>query len=388
MHENGLPLLDFFIRLREADLPLGIDDYFLMLRALQGGFGIADREALARLCRTLWVKSTEDKQVFDYYFSQLLLEHTDHHSIIQSPEHPTVEVKQETEFEFPSSLSEHIPTPASDLTTSTKTEPLIDPTNLEIDDEIQIAQAILHADNRTVDISYQQYNRYFVHHDEYFPVTRRQMKQNWRYLRHPIREGPPVELDIDATVKQLGREGVLLKPVFIPKRMNRAGILLLFDQDGSMVPFHALSRRLIETALRGGQLGNGSIYYFHNCPIEYIYRQPTRQEPEYIQDVVDRLNNGHTSVLIFSDAGAARGALNNIRIDSTKEFIGLLKHHFRYIAWLNPLPASRWVGTSAEEIKQFIPMFDTSRRGLDSVISALRGRVPKLIRSVRYKRNE
>jgi uncharacterized protein with von Willebrand factor type A (vWA) domain len=30
---------------------------------------------------------------------------------------------------------------------------------------------------------------------DYFPVTRRQMKQSWRYLRRPVREGPLEELD-------------------------------------------------------------------------------------------------------------------------------------------------------------------------------------------------
>lgn len=101
---------------------------------------------------------------------------------------------------------------------------------------------------------------------EYFPVTRRQMKQNWRYLRRPVREGIPTELDIEATVNQIGQQGVLLEPVLLPPRINQSELLLLIDQDGSMVPFHSLSRRLAETAVRGGRLGKAGIYYFHNCP--------------------------------------------------------------------------------------------------------------------------
>ncbi|MEQ9671280.1 hypothetical protein [Coleofasciculus sp. G2-EDA-02] len=35
------------------------------------------------------------------------------------------------------------------------------------------------------------------------------MKQCWRYLRRPVREGIPTELDVEATVAKVGREGIL-----------------------------------------------------------------------------------------------------------------------------------------------------------------------------------
>ena len=68
---DDLPLLSLFDRLRSAGLPLGISDYQLVIKALQAGFGIPDRESLARLCRTLWIKSSEEEQIFDYHFAQL-----------------------------------------------------------------------------------------------------------------------------------------------------------------------------------------------------------------------------------------------------------------------------------------------------------------------------
>ena len=72
MKVDELPLLELFTRLRQAGLPLGMNEYQAVLQALRCGFGIPDRQALARLCCTLWVKSAEDKLLFDYHFQQVM----------------------------------------------------------------------------------------------------------------------------------------------------------------------------------------------------------------------------------------------------------------------------------------------------------------------------
>lgn len=208
----------------------------------------------------------------------------------------------------------------------------------EIEDEVQVAQAV-----RQVTSSYEEISReHLLLSTDYLPVTQRQMKQNWRYLRRFVREGVPTELDINATIHQLGRYGILLEPVLMPPRVNRTELLLFIDQDGSMVPFHSLSRRLVETAQRGGRLGKAGVYYFSNCPVEYIYRDLHHQEAEPMKDTFAQLRKDRTVVLIFSDAGAARGGFNSERIELTKAFLNQLKQHVRYIAWLNPMPRSRW----------------------------------------------
>ena len=112
-----------------------------------------------------------------------------------------------------------------------------------------------------------------------------------------------------------------------------------------MVPFHALSHRLAETAVRGGRLGKAGIYYFRNCPMDYLYHDPNHQEAEVISDMLARLPE-RTVVLIFSDAGAARGGYSEERIEITEKFLRHLKQRVRYIAWLNPMPQKRWLGTT------------------------------------------
>ncbi|MEH2424057.1 MAG: hypothetical protein V7K48_25065, partial [Nostoc sp.] len=74
MTTDELPLIELFTRLRQAGLPLGMNEYQLVLQALQSGFGLPNREALAQLCCTLWIKSAEDKLLFNYHFEEVMAE--------------------------------------------------------------------------------------------------------------------------------------------------------------------------------------------------------------------------------------------------------------------------------------------------------------------------
>jgi hypothetical protein len=171
----------------------------------------------------------------------------------------------------------------------------------------------------------------------------------------------------------ISREGVLLSPVLVPRRVNRARLVLLLDQDGSMVPFHNLTQQLRDTLRFGGQLRQTTVYYFHDYPDADLYTDRALLKSVPTETVLEGLNE-RTGVLIVSDSGAARGKYEQKRIDDTARFIELLNKRVRYAAWLNPMPSTRWANTSAGPIAHLIPMFEMSRQGLDAAISTLRGR--------------
>ncbi|MBD2772580.1 hypothetical protein [Iningainema tapete] len=459
---NKMPLLELFTSLREAGLPLGVGEYQVVLQALQAGFGIADRNSLVQLCCALWVKSPEEKRIFNHYFDRLIPEETVsencHPKIVprtieitepcsKNSQHrlrrnliiggmilggsvilvragifaanniPLISTSPSPNIEQPLTINP----PEPETPQPTQTQPIVSDITIylvvviilffvytllvltlvgidlwmgrrrathpvsykpippesqlsdflsselikQIDDEVQILRTGTQSVG-TEDIS----NSVAA----YFPVSRRQMKQSWRYLRCLVREGPVVELDLIATVNQIGRQGILLNPVLVPRRINRTQLLLLVDQDGSMLPFHTISRRLVETALQGGRLGRAGVYYFHNCPTKYFYHDSARLESEQIDTVLAQLNQSQAVALIFSDAGAVRGSFNPERHRLTKIFLEGLRKQVRYIAWLNPMPKLRWVNTTAQEIARLVPMFEINRQGLDSAIGALRGR--------------
>ncbi|KAM3113486.1 hypothetical protein [Phormidesmis sp. 146-33] len=435
---DELPLLELFTQLRKAGLPLGVDDYQSVLQALQAGYGVGDQIALARLCRTLWVRSPDERQLFEYYFEQLMSERETGAEAAQRSQQQkffriavfggilgvlisvglvwwfTRPKLQSSITTLPSPTVQNAPIPSPSVAVppivtlpirnpieewvvlvlvssggglwlirllflrkqnspaveaSTPKLPIASQFLPEIQDEVQIAQTVRQMANQDQVVSDR-----WLHTTDFLPITKRQMKQSWRHLRRLIREGTPTELDVAATVQQIAECGVLLDPVLVPPRINRTELLLLIDQDGSMVAFRSLSERLVETAARGGRLGKMGVYYFHNCPIGSLYHDPLHQEAEPIEEVLAKLKRDHTVVLIFSDAGAARGGLNLERVRVTMDFLMQVKQQVRTVAWLNPMPRSRWMTTTAEEIARSIPMFEVTRQGLDGAIDALRGR--------------
>ncbi|HEU5373865.1 MAG TPA: hypothetical protein VFV38_00350 [Ktedonobacteraceae bacterium] len=355
---DNLPLLELFTRLRQAGLPLGIDEYQLCICALQHGFGRSDRAALARLCKTLWIKSGEEERLFEYQFAQIFpldpVSEVDSSALPASSEPPETSALPPISTETSASS---LPTSAPELTLALG------------EDEAQVARALRQTGSE------ENFERSLaLETDEYFPITRRQMKQSWRYLRRPLRQGPHVELDIAATITQVGRLGMLLEPVLAARRTNQAELVLFIDQGGSMVPFHALARRLADTARRGGRLGQAHLYYFHNWPEEYLSHDPYHLETEPLADVLQHLAPERAVALVFSDAGAARGNFHETHIDQIAHFLEQVRRQVRALAWLNPMPRDRWSGTTAGEIATLVPMFDLSRRGLDQAINVLRGR--------------
>ncbi len=232
-------------------------------------------------------------------------------------------------------------------------------------DEIQVAQAIRQLGN--------QFSELFPLIVNDLPITHRQMKQGWRYLRQFSREGAPSELDLQATIQQVAQQGILLNPVLVPRRTNKVELLLLIDRDGSMVPFHHLSQELVDTAFRGGHFSRVRVYYFHNYPDEYLYRDPFHLDPEPIDDCLLNLAKGRTVCLIFSDAGAARGRFSSRRRRLTKFFLKNLRQYVRYTVWLNPVPRNRWETTTAHDIAALVPMFEVNRQEFYMAIDVLRG---------------
>lgn len=307
MDANNLPLLELFTRLQDAGLPLGIDEYKLALKSLQGGYGIRDTVALKRLCQTLWVKSNEEKRIFEYHFKELIIDEVDNKNIYleisknkyQQRKIPIIRniifgtflvgiilvitgsIKQLPQTQNP------ISTPTPTLTPNQLPQQI---PNQENQNKIQQNWVLLillfliiltssyclfrwlilrltkhkftqikaisqfdsvskswFSGNSTrrvveeikIDIPFQPaINNAMSTYDflltkDYLPITQRQMKQIWRHCRRMVREGTPTELDIAATVNDIGRKGLLLKPILIPRRVNKSELILLIDQDGS-----------------------------------------------------------------------------------------------------------------------------------------------------------
>ena len=537
MQLNEIPLLELFIRLRQAELPLGIDEYELLLEALRTGYGIKDLDSLKRLCSTLWVKSPKEKAIFERIFRQTIVEQSflldcvnknkqekkaseknvssgelykqdkekllDQKDIlilgsslllglssllignyifskriinftpfITSRPVRSAEVGQDYEylvrgfdFNYNDELNYSLVTPSDwleivpDVNNRTAMLQGVVPDDndyvvqIVISDGIDSSSQIFSINSQSSPtglsiwflllaiglscISYfpiqiffnrgeenilDKNNRSPLSNDDQpslraspetqkieemkstkligekhlnqkrkvkpprnlfaksymdakpYGFSRRQMKQSWRYLRRFVRQGSLLEIDIDATINEIAHEGTFLRPVLVPRKVNKASLLLLIDWDGSMIPFHYLSTMLSETALRGGRVELTNIYYFRNCPDKYLYRDPTHIDAEVTTHVLSNLDFQNSNILIVSDAGAARGCFSEERLRVTRKFLNMAKQHVQYITWLNPIPKLRWHGTTAGKISSYVKMFELNRQGLDNAIRTLLGK--------------
>lgn len=409
-----------FYQLRDAGLELGIPEYQLLLRAFSLGFGVQDEADLRQVCLALWVKTPQQKQLFTFHFNQYMenrrkrleaeaaartaageAETAGHGEseggagagkTISEPGLAGTEVSGAERMQAArKKLEEYYATiqrrsaarsagateptltqtsqvgrPATDGTPAAAARPFVP----LVTDEVDLAHVLQAALEGPATLEQR-----YITTGEYYPVTQRQMKQNWRYLRRMVKEGPRTELNVEETVRQVAQQGLIFDLVLEPRRSNRSELILLLDQDGSMAPFHTLARRLVDTAVKGGRLGRTGVFYFHDCPSDYLFSDPYLVDGQTLQHVLSYLHNDQAVLLIFSDAGAARGGLELPRIEQTRQFVNAMRQGVRRLAWLNPLPQARWANTSAAEIARFVPMFELSRRGMDTAIEVLRGRV-------------
>jgi uncharacterized protein with von Willebrand factor type A (vWA) domain len=361
------------------------------------------RPRLYQLGKLLWVKSKEDEEVYQYHFNLALADWPLKLTAVALPD-PKPDADQSATPDKKTPKEDHKQSKSEKDKGDKDKQPPEDGKKPQPSPRFTphqqdlLATAPLAIPLATYDreIAYQQY----LLTADYLPVTRRQMKQSWRYLRRMVREGPPVEIDVPATVRKIARDGFVLDPELRPRRINKATLLLLLDQNGSMAPFHELGRRLQKTVEESGRLGKVQTLYFHNVPPPMsqetavsptIYRQHNLfEKPECVQatavhTLLDHFKN-KPSVLIFSDAGAARGGWNEARIQNTARFLYQLKAHgIQHIAWLNPMPPERWIvenkllQNSAQNIARFVPMFSIDRHGLQEAINVLRGRSTRTV---------
>lgn len=342
------PLFDY---LHRAAVPIGVGDYLLALKTLRAGQGIESLDRLRFTCKLLWAKSQEDQDLIDHAFTQLVAPYF-------QPD------KQTPPFQLPADLlqrllPDEIVDDANRKTDTATEQPLHEgkvPLNpggpAGTDGEPPKAQG-----------RYQLTPR--------LPLSKREITSIWRHLRQMGRSGPPSELDVAGTIAAICRDGFLRQPILQSHRQNQSRLLILIDCQGSMAPFTPLVDALVTSIQHSGLANRTQVCYFHNCPDDHLAAHPGLIQYRPIATVM-AAHNG--SVLIVSDAGAARGAYRRVRVEQTKEFLATLRHYTYLVAWLNPLPSSRWRSNTASHIAEFVPMFPLNRDGLIDAVNVLRGR--------------
>lgn len=360
--------------LRRLRLPLGVDDYDALRRALAAGFGWSSHEELCRLCVALWASSPEEAEIVRAAFSR-------------------------------SGLAKlGLGHPAEAVPDITATDPAASPASQDAGHSgEQMPQVIPVGDFPAVPPSIGAVDRTLVLVPQY-PLTEREIAQAWRRLRRWLRSGPAVELDVAATLEQYSRSGIATPPVLVPRRRNTARLMLMIDRSGSMTPFHGYVDHVVEAIRNAGRIDDVRVVYFHDLPggaadrsvldrmddpfrtdldpilplIEpmrdgSVYEDPGLTVPFQLGAMLEDLAEG-TSTVIISDGGAARQRYDATRLLDTVALLKALRARAVTAMWLNPMPPDAWPCTTAAEVRRYIPMYPLTRQGLDRAIDGLRGR--------------
>jgi hypothetical protein len=214
------------------------------------------------------------------------------------------------------------------------------------------------------------------------PLTRSQMGEALKRLRHLKPAGPKDVVSVDKTIYQTMRNAGEIEIVFDRRLVDRLKVLLLIDNGGwSMEPYVETVQALFHHAR--SQFKDLAIRYFHNTVTDRVWRDPERRSnPESLEDLLRR--DPETRLIFVGDASMAPEELLAVDGSIVLEYrqqqpsierLKMLAATFRHAAWFNPISSSLWPhGETISIIRTIIPMFELNLAGLEKGVRHLTAR--------------
>jgi uncharacterized protein with von Willebrand factor type A (vWA) domain len=223
--------------------------------------------------------------------------------------------------------------------------------------------------------------RSFRNLDDSVELNTRNIKVALRRLRRFAREGVPEELDLDATIEGTAKNAGWLDLHLVPERRNRVKVLLFLDVGGSMDPHVQACEELFSAA--SSEFRHLEYFYFHNCVYDHVWRDNARGRNERIatQDILHK--HGPDWRLIFV-GDAAMSPYELLQVGGSVEYsneepgvvwLKRLVDAYRHAIWLNPEPERSWGYTRSTQIVLGAlgpRMFPLTLEGLNRGIALLR----------------
>lgn len=391
--------LEFFNVLRLHGLKISLDEWLVLIDALNRGMAENSLMEFYYLCRNVLIKSETEYDKFDQAFAEYF-------KGIESVDEIPQELRDWLSHDELERMLEDMPDWAKeyDLETLRKmfrerlqeqtekhdggnywvgtggTSPFghggYNPAGIRVGGEGRHQSAIQIAGERNF--------RDFRQDNE---LDTRQFQMAFRKLRQFSSrvDAAKTELDIDATIDATCDNAGLLKLVYEKPRKNTVKLLLLMDSDGSMRSYSRLCSQLFQAVNQSTHLKDLKIYYFHNCIYDYLYTDPYIIDGRWIEtDWVFRNLGSDYKVIIVGDAAmssyelTARGGNINWYAWNNEPGIDWLKKFNRFyhkVIWLNPIKESRWThawgARTIQMVREIFPMFELTLNGLDKGIHKL-----------------
>ena len=223
--------------------------------------------------------------------------------------------------------------------------------------------------------------RTFRNLDDSVEINTRNIKIALRRLRRFARQGVPDEFDLDTTIEHTARNAGWLDVQMRPERRNRIKVLLFLDVGGSMDPHVEVCEELFSAAK--SEFRHLEYFYFHNCVYDHVWRDNHRRRNERVA-TIDLLHKyGRDWKLIFvGDAAMSPyelmqpgGSVEYANEEPGAAWLARLIAAYRHAIWLNPEPERTWQYTrSTQMVLELLGprMFPLTLDGLQRGIAMLR----------------
>lgn len=389
--------LDFFYGLREHGVPVGMQEWMMLMEALKQGLHGSSLQRFYNLSRSLLVKSETYFDTFDRVFLRVFegvegaLDIED--EVLEWLKDPknfqelTEEQRQALEWLTGDELMQQFLERLAEQTErhdgggkwvgTGGRSPFghggEHPTGIRVGGQSRNRSAMKVAEERR-----------FRDYRTDASLDIRQIQVALRRLRSLTRVGPANELDLDETIDETCRNAGEIELVFRPEKRNNVRLLLLMDVGGTMDPYYEPVSKLLTALHEERGLREFRAYYFHNCPYELLGTTAALLRKDAIPtgDVLRKLDE-RWKVLIVGDAAMHPAELlepfGNIDPRRTTETRGIdwlhrIHDHFERVVWLNPDEQDTWEQTHTTRIiKNLFPMFHLSVDGIADAVRALIG---------------
>jgi uncharacterized protein with von Willebrand factor type A (vWA) domain len=223
-------------------------------------------------------------------------------------------------------------------------------------------------------------NREYRNLDDSVELGTRNIKIALRRLRRFAREGAAEELDLDGTIRGTAQNAGWLDLKMQPERHNKVKVLLFLDIGGSMDDHIKLCEEMFSAAKT--EFKHLEYFYFHNCVYDYVWRDNRRRHSERFQlhDVMHKYGDDYKLILI-GDATMSPyeilqpgGSVEYMNEEAGAVWLQRLLEKYPRAVWINPEPERLWEYRHSIQIIHNIiggRMFPLTLEGLERAMRQL-----------------
>jgi len=234
------------------------------------------------------------------------------------------------------------------------------------------------AGNRTAVKVWEQ--RAYRDYDDQVELGTRTIKIALRRLRKFAREGAQDELDLDDTIASTARNAGWLDIKMVPERHNTIKVLMLLDVGGTMDDHIKRTEELFSAAK--AEFKHLEFYYFHNCVYDFVWKNNRRRHSERLMtwDLLRKYNSDYRLIFV-GDATMSPyeilqpgGSVEYNNEEPGAIWLQRLAERFPKFAWLNPEPEGVWeYRQSISVIRQVLAnrMYPVTLAGLEKAMREL-----------------